>query len=136
MNKYKILIDSNVFFIPFYENFDVIEELKQFLEKNNILYENFYTLRKNIIEIENKIKTSKSEKWRKIYNLVLNYIKSKNILVIDTGKNNERTDRLIVNVALSDKYIVFTQDKQLRKVLKSLKIPVIFYSNKRLHILW
>jgi hypothetical protein len=73
--KYKILIDTNIFFIPFYENFDVINELKDFLMKNNIEYEGFYTLRKNIIEIENKINSSKSEKWKKIYNLSIRIYK-------------------------------------------------------------
>ena len=125
-----------MFFLPFYENFDIINELKNFLEKNNIEYEGFYTLRKNIIEIENKINTSKSEKWRKIYSMVLEYIKKNNINIIDTGKNWEKTDRLIVEVALSDKFIVCTQDRNLRKILKGLKIPVITYSNKSLHIIW
>ncbi len=69
--KYKILIDTNIFFIPFYENFDVISELKDFLMKNNIEYEGFYTLRKNIIEIENKINSAKSEKWKKIYKYLI-----------------------------------------------------------------
>jgi len=39
--KYKILIDTNIFFIPFYENFDVINELKDFLTRNNIEYDGF-----------------------------------------------------------------------------------------------
>ncbi|MGC9133169.1 MAG: PIN domain-containing protein [Nanopusillaceae archaeon] len=134
--KYKILIDSNMFFLPFSENFDIINELKEFLEKNNIEYEGFYTLRKNIIEIENKIKTAKSEKWKRKYNMVLEYIKRNNINIIDTGKNWEKTDRLIVETSLSDKFIVCTQDRNLRKILKGLKIPVIFYSNKELHIIW
>ncbi len=136
MVKYKILIDTNFFFIPFYENFDVIEELKKFLEIKSIEYEGFYTLRKNIIELENKLKTAKSEKWKKIYKLVLEYIKRKNITVIDTGNNNVRTDRLIVNfVTLNNNFIVCTQDRRLRIILKNLNIKVIFYSNKQLHII-
>ncbi|BFI73081.1 hypothetical protein YN1_0680 [Nanoarchaeota archaeon] len=134
--KYKILIDSNMFFLPFYENFDIINELREFLEKNNIQYEGFFTLRKNIIEIENKINTAKSEKWKRTYNMVLEYIKKNNINIIDTGKNWEKTDRLIVETSLSDKFIVCTQDRNLRIILKKLKVPVIFYSNKSLHIIW
>jgi rRNA-processing protein FCF1 len=134
--KYKILIDTNIFFIPFYDNFDIINELKDFLMKNNIEYEGFYTLRKNIIEIENKINSSKSEKWKKIYGLVLEYIKKNNINIIETNENYEKTDRLIIKTALSDKFIVCTLDRNLRIILKKLHIPVIFYSNKKLHIIW
>jgi rRNA-processing protein FCF1 len=134
--KYKILIDTNIFFIPFYENFDIINELKDFLMKNNIEYEGFYTLRKNIIEIESKINSSKSEKWKKIYSLVLEYIKKNNINIIETKENYEKTDRLIIKTALSDKFIVCTLDRNLRIILKKLRIPVIFYSNKKLHIIW
>jgi rRNA-processing protein FCF1 len=134
--KYKILIDTNIFFIPFYENFDIINELKDFLSRNNIEYEGFYTLRKNIIEIESKINSSKSEKWKKIYGLVLEYIKKNNINIIETRENYEKTDRLIIKTALSDKFIVCTLDRNLRIILKKLYIPVIFYSNKKLHIIW
>ncbi|MFZ8856000.1 MAG: PIN domain-containing protein [Candidatus Nanopusillus sp.] len=134
--KYKILIDTNIFFIPFYENFDIINELKDFLMKNNIEYEGFYTLRKNIIEIKSKINSSKSEKWKKIYSLVLEYIKKNNINIIETKENYEKTDRLIIKTALSDKFIVCTLDRNLRIILKKLHIPVIFYSNKKLHIIW
>ena len=134
--KYKILIDTNIFFIPFYENFDIINELKDFLMKNNIEYEGFYTLRKNIIEIKSKINSSKSEKWKKIYSLVLEYIKKNNINIIETKENYEKTDRLIIKTALSDKFIVCTLDRNLRIILKKLRIPVIFYSNKKLHIIW
>jgi|GEM_PF-1480236 len=133
---YKILIDTNFFFIPFYENFDVLEELPKFLENKKILIEGFYTLRKNIWEIENKIKTAKSKKWEKIYTLVMNYIKKHNIKIIDTSVN-EKTDRLIVETVIKDpdKWIVCTQDKNLREILKRLKIKVIYYANKSLHII-
>jgi len=134
--KYKILIDTNIFFIPFYNNFDIINELKDFLSRNNIEYEGFYTLRKNIIEVENKISGSRSKKWKKIYGLVLEYIKKNNINIIETKENYEKTDRLIIKTALSDKFIVCTLDRNLRIILKKLRIPVIFYSNKKLHIIW
>lgn len=133
--KYKILIDSNFFFLPFYENFDIIEELKNFLIKENIEYDNFYTLEKNIWEIENKLKSVKSIKKRKIYEMVLDYVKKSNIAIIPS-KINEKTDRLILNIALNGNWIVCTLDRQLKKIMQSLKIPYISYSNKKLYIKW
>jgi len=132
---YKILIDTNFFFLPFYEKFDIIEELKKFLIEKGIEYEGFYTLKKNIWEIENKLKTAKSESKKKLFKLVLNYINSRGIIVLDSPIN-EKTDRLIVGVAVKDKWIVCTLDKQLRYILKRLKVPCIYYSNKSLHIVW
>ncbi|BBL45636.1 hypothetical protein MJ1_0478 [Nanobdella aerobiophila] len=134
--QYKILIDSNVFFIPFYYNYDIIEELKLFLNRKDINYVGLYTLRKNIIEIEDKLKSTRSEKSKKLYKLVLDYINKNNINIIETNKNNEKTDRLIVNISLSGDFIVCTQDKNLRYILRKLKVPVIFYSNKELHIIY
>lgn len=135
-NYYNILIDTNFFFLPFYENIDIIEEIKKILETNHILNYRLVTLKKNIWEIENLMNKAKSEKWKKIYNLVLNYIRKNNIDVLES-EIEERTDRLIVKFALSNKNtIVCTQDKILRKILRKLDIPVIFYSHKSLHILW
>lgn len=135
-NYYNILIDTNFFFLPFYENIDIIEEIKKILETNHILNYRLVTLKKNIWEIENLMNKAKSEKWKKIYNLVLNYIRRNNIDILES-EIEERTDRLIVKFALSNKNtIVCTQDKILRKILRKLDIPVIFYSHKSLHILW
>jgi len=134
--SYKILIDTNFFFIPFYENYDVLEELPVFLESKGILIEGFYTLKKNLWEVENKLKTARSEKWRKIYNLVMQYIKNYNIKTIETPVN-VNTDRLIVSTVLKnpDNWIVCTQDRNLREILRRLKIRVVYYGGKRLHIL-
>ncbi|MEM1804492.1 MAG: hypothetical protein QXI77_00670 [Nanopusillaceae archaeon] len=133
--KYKILIDTNFFFIPFYENFDILEELKRFLVENNIEFEGFYTLKKNIYEIENKIKISKSVKKKKLYELVMEYINKNNIIILESSIN-EKTDRLLINIALNGNWIVCTLDKQLKSIMKKLKIPYISYSNKKLYIKW
>ncbi|RIB35286.1 MAG: hypothetical protein BXU00_02010 [Candidatus Nanoclepta minutus] len=133
--RYKVLIDTNFFFIPFYERFDIIEELKNFLIERGIEYEGFYTLRKNIWEVENKLKTTKSENKRKLFKLVLDYIKKKDIRILDSSLN-EKTDRLIVSTVLKDKWIVCTLDRQLRYILRRLKIPYIYYANRSLHIRW
>lgn len=133
--RYKILIDTNFFFLPFYENFDVIEELKKFLNENNIEYEGFFTLKKNIYEIKSKIKNCRSLKKRKLYELVIKYIEKSNINVLESSVN-EKTDRLIINFALSGNWIVCTLDRQLKEIMKKLKIPYISYSNKKLYIRW
>ncbi|MEM1634319.1 MAG: hypothetical protein QXR54_02055 [Nanopusillaceae archaeon] len=133
--RYKILIDTNFFFIPFYENFDILEELKRFLIENNIEFEGFYTLKKNIYEIENKIKISKSVKSKKLYELVMEYINKNNIIILESPVN-EKTDRLLINTALNGNWIICTLDKQLKSIMKKLKIPYISYSNKKLYIKW
>lgn len=133
--RYKILIDTNFFFIPFYENFDILEELKRFLIRNNIEFEGFYTLKKNIYEIENKIKISKSVKSKKLYELVMEYINKNNIIILESPVN-EKTDRLLINTALNGNWIICTLDKQLKSIMKKLKIPYISYSNKKLYIKW
>jgi len=133
--SYKILIDTNFFFIPFYENYDVLEELPVFLENKGILVEGFYTLKKNLWEVENKLKTARSEKWRKIYNLVMQYIKRHNIKIIEMPVN-VNTDRLIVSTVIEDpdSWIVCTQDRNLREILRRLKIRVVYYGGRSLHI--
>lgn len=133
--KKKIFLDTNIFFIPIYDKIDVIEELKIFLDKNNIYFENFYTTKKNVWEIENKINTSKSEKNKKLYEMALKYLKSKNVIILDSDIN-ERTDRLIVKLVLKEPkdWIVFTRDKILKNTLKSLRISYITYSNKKFYI--
>lgn len=133
--KYKVLVDTNFFFIPFYENFDSIDELEKRLENLDIVVEGIYTLKKNVWEIENKLNVAKSNKWKKTYKLVLEYIRSKNVKILNSPIN-EKTDRLIVNTVLSSggKWIVATQDKNLQIVLKRLKIPYAYYSKKEIHI--
>ena len=134
--SYKILIDTNFFFLPFYENYDVLQEIPNFLERNQMLAEGYYTLKKNIWEIENKLKTAKSQKWKNIYKLVLEYIRKNNVKIIDTPVN-KNTDHLIVETVIKDPYnwVVCTQDKNLRDILRKLKIKVIYYAEKELHML-
>jgi rRNA-processing protein FCF1 len=134
--SYKVLIDTNFFFLPFYENFDIFEELPKFLERKGFLIEKFYTLRKNIWEVENKLKTAKSEKWRNIYKLVIQYIKKSNVEVIETPVN-KNTDHLIVETVIKEpnSWVVCTQDRNLREVLRRLKIHVVYYAGKELHLI-
>ena len=134
-DKYRVLVDTNFFFIPFYENYDSLLELSKILDSMDISIEGFYTLKKNVWEIENKLRTSKSYKWKKIYRLALDYIKTRNVRVLESPIN-EKTDRLMLNVVLSGNYkwIVATQDKNLRFILKKLKIPYAYYSKKSIKV--
>lgn len=128
---YRILIDTNIFFLPFQENFDSINELKKFLIENNIKFKEFITLRKNIWEIENKLNTAKSEKYKKLYKTVLEYIKRNDIKIIDSPININ-TDRLIIKYCIeNDDILVCTRDSKLIYVLRKLKISYIKYSKHK-----
>lgn len=127
---YRILLDTNIFFLPFEEKFDSINELKNFLLNNDIRYKELITLKKNIWEIENKLNTAKSNKKKILYKMILSYIEKNNITIIESPLNIN-TDRLILKYTIENPDVIpCTRDSKLIFVFKKLKINFIYYKNK------
>ncbi len=132
----KILVDTNIFFIPFTEGVDILEEIKNYVELNlGEPVEGFYTLKKNIWELDHLERTAKSQKKRNLIKLIKKYIEKKGVKILDSDLN-ERTDRLLIQKALEDPktWIVATQDSNLREALKRLDIHFIYFKNKQIFL--
>lgn len=115
-NKVKIILDSN-FLIDIFK-FKI--ELK---EIENILEEGFEIccLYSTIKELENIAKTRKKE--AKHAKIALNFIKDKKIKVFYKGKD---FDKDVLKLAKKEDFYVATNDKKLRKKLKSFGIKTIY----------
>lgn len=122
--KLKIIIDSNALFIPLQFNIDIFTELKKLLNRNFELI--LLSVVKNELET---LAENGSPKIRKdaAYALELgNKCKYFQIKEME----NVPVDDVIVKVASIWDAPVFTNDKQLRKRLRDISIPVIYLRQK------
>lgn len=120
----KIILDSNALFVPLEFKIDIFEELQRLLNRNV----EFILL--SPVKRELEILASKdSPKIRKeaIFALRLSE-KCKYVPV----ENDERlpTDDAIIRVAKNWNSPVFTNDRQLKKRLKDISVPVIYVRQK------
>ena len=119
----KVLLDTN-FILSMAEKPNI-----KFEEEFSRVLNGFYqllTLKRTIDELKLlKSKAKSISKLRK-YMFGLEFI-SKKCKIIDTSNGDRlNVDELIGNVATREKYIVATNDKELRKKLKAKGIPVIY----------
>ena len=119
----KIIFDANAFFVQLQFKLDIFEELKTLLNCN---FEPIVlvSIRK---ELEKLAKNS-TPKIRKsaIYALQL----TERCKVVEVNKQLGSTDEAIVKIAKEWKTPVFTNDKQLRKKLRDINVPVIYVRRK------
>jgi len=120
----KILLDTNFLLIPSQFKVDIFSEIER------IMYEPYkiYILEQTIDELKKIIKEQKG-KHREAANLALKLIKQKDL---NTIKNfsKDSVDDIILDIVDSS-YIVATQDKELKKVLKEKKIKIIALRAKK-----
>ena len=120
----KIILDSNAFFAPIYFKIDVFSELEHLLNRN------FEMILISPIQQELKMLTEKkSEKNSKAAFLALNlaakckYIKVKH-------PEGALIDDIIIRKATDWKAVVFTNDIELKKRLRDIRVPVIYVRQK------
>ena len=120
----KIIVDSNALFVPFQFKIDIFEELKTLLNRNSELI-----LLSPIREELEKIANKGSPKMRKQASSALK-LAEKCTLLIFGEKFALSPDDAIVKMAREWNCLVFTNDKELRKRLRNINVPVIYVRQK------
>lgn len=122
---YQVILDTNFLLLPFELNVDIITELERILEINYeiIIFSEILT------ELENLSDKSSGNLARNIKSAI-NF--SKKIKKIDYFPlKNEKVDDLIIRYAENNPCIVATNDKNLKKRLRSKNVPIIFLRKKK-----
>lgn len=120
----KIIIDSNALFVPLQFKIDIFAEIERLIGKNVTLSllspvkEELQTLNK-----KNSPKISKDAAFALSLAEKCTYIKIKR-------KTKEHTDDVILRIAKQWNAPVFTNDKDLKKRLRDISVPVIYVREK------
>lgn len=120
----KVILDANFFFVPTQFNLDIFEELAKLLNRRfkPILLSSTYN------ELQGLAKSS-SLREQKQAQLAL--IIAEKCQAIPTEKKSDETyDDVVVRVAKAWKSAVATNDRELRKRLQKVGVPVIFLRQK------
>ena len=120
----KIILDSNALFVPLQFKIDVFEELKRLLNMNFEL-----VLLSPVRRELERLAEKGSPKMSKNISYALK-LAEKCKLVEVNEKTAASTDDIIVKTAQEWKSPVFTNDKQLRKRLRDINVPVIYVRQK------
>ncbi|MGO8805046.1 MAG: PIN domain-containing protein [Candidatus Bathyarchaeia archaeon] len=120
----KIILDSNAFFIQLELKIDVFEETKRLLNRNL----DFILLSpvKNELEL---LATKDSLKTRREAAYALKLSEKCRLVAVENSEKMA-TDDVILKVSKAWNAPVFTNDRQLRKRLKDISVPVIYVRQK------
>ncbi len=120
----KVVLDANFFFVPSQFNLDIFEELA------NLLNQRFEPILLSSTQKElQALAESSSPKKRKQAQLALR-LTEKCRAVRAEKRLSETYDDVIVRVAAEWKSPVATNDRELRRRLRTLGVPVIFLRQK------
>jgi rRNA-processing protein FCF1 len=125
----RVILDSNVLFVPLKFKIDIDEKLKELLKTP---FEP--VLLSPIIEEMKKIAQHGSPNERKNAAFALNMAKKYKVVNVETEPETS-TDDVILRIANEWKSPVFTNDKRLRKRLRDINVPVIYVRQKSLLII-
>jgi rRNA-processing protein FCF1 len=121
----KVVLDANFFFVSSQFNVDVFEELA------NLLNRRFEAVLLSSTQKELQgLAESTSPKQRKQAQLALKLAEKCNVVSVEKGLMDTYDD-VIVRVAAEWKSPVATNDRELRKRLRKVGVPVIFLRQKR-----
>jgi len=121
----KVIFDSNFFFIPSQFQLDVFEELA------TLIGQRFDPVLLSPTKRElQKIAESGPPKMRKQATLALKLAEKCRLIQVEKGLE-ETHDDVIVRVAAEWGCPVATNDRELRKRLRNMGVPVIFLRQKR-----
>ncbi len=122
--KIKVILDANFFFVPTQFNLDIFEEITKLLNRKfePILLSSTHKELQGLAE-------SSSLKEQKQAQLAL--MLAEKCRTVQTEKtSNETYDDVIVRVAEELEFPVATNDRELRKRLRKIGVPVIFLRQK------
>jgi rRNA-processing protein FCF1 len=121
----KVVLDANFFFVSSQFNVDVFEELA------NLLNRRFEAVLLSSTQKELQgLAESTSPKQRKQAQLALKLAEKCNVVSVEKGLMDTYDD-VIVRVAAEWKSPVATNDRELRKRLRKVGVPVVFLRQKR-----
>jgi len=119
-----VILDSNTFFDSLQFRIDIFEELKKELQTEYVPI----VLSPIIKEIE-KLAIKGSTKTRKNAAFALSLAEKCTVVNVDP-EPSASVDDVIVKVAKECGYAVFTDDRQLRRRLRDINVPVIYVRQK------
>ena len=120
----KVILDSNALFVPLESKIDIFAEIKCLLNRNL----DFVLLSPVKHELE-LLATKDSPKIRSEALYALKAAEKCKYVVVDNYEKLS-TDDVIVKVAKAWNSPVFTNDRQLRKKLRDISVPVIYVRQK------
>ncbi len=121
----KVILDSNALFVPLQFKIDIFEELKKLL---NMKFE-LILLSPIRRELE-KLAENGSPKMRKNASYALKMAEKCKLVELDEKIAGSSPDDVIFQVAREWKSLVFTNDRELRKRLRNINVPVIYVRQK------
>jgi rRNA-processing protein FCF1 len=122
--RVRVIMDSNAFLVSVQFRIDILEELGRLLNAKPELI-----LLSAVQKELAKLKETGSPKMRK--DIVLTMKLADKCVFFKTGEMaNSSADDVIVDAASRLKTAVFTNDRQLRKRLRDINVPVIYVRQK------
>jgi len=122
--KNKVILDANAFFVPLRFKIDIFEELKRVLDVN------FEPILLSPIRRElEKIAEKGSDKMQKNVAYALKLAEKCKSFEVDE-KTAGSPDDTIVHMAKKWNCPVFTNDRELKKRLRDINVPVIYLRQK------
>jgi rRNA-processing protein FCF1 len=120
----KVILDSSILFVPFQFSVDIFEELARLLNRRfePILLSPTYEELQTIAQ-------SGSTKRKRQAALALKLAQKCSRVNVEKDEK-ESHDDVIVRVASETAYYVATNDRDLRKKLRSINVPVIYLRQK------
>ena len=120
----KVILDSNALFVPLEFKLDIFVEVKRLVNRNV----DFVLLSPVKRELE-LLATKDSPKIRREAVYALKFAEKCKYIAVDEDEKLS-TDDAIVKVAKAWSSPVFTNDRQLRKKLRDISVPVIYVRQK------
>jgi hypothetical protein len=121
----KIILDSNALFVPLQFKIDIFEELKNLL-KTNLEYILLSPVKKELQELAEK----GQPQIRKNATYALELARKCKLVKVNEAYESLAPDDVILRTAREWNCPVFTNDRQLRKKLRDINVPVIYVRQK------
>jgi len=120
----KVILDSNALFVPLESKIDIFTETKRLLNRNLD-----FVLLSPVKQELDLLATKDSPKTRRDALYALKTAEKCKYVVVNNPEKLS-TDDVIVKVAKAWNSPVFTNDRQLRKRLRDISVPVIYVRQK------
>jgi rRNA-processing protein FCF1 len=120
----KVILDSNAFFVPLKLKIDIFEETRRLLNRNL----DFVLLSPVKHELE-LLAAKDSPKIRREAMYALKLAEKCRLVAVENSEKLS-TDDVIVKVAKAWNSPVFTNDRQLRRRLRDISVPVVYVRQK------
>jgi rRNA-processing protein FCF1 len=122
--KLKVILDSNALFVPLQFKIDVFSELERLLNKR------FELILLSAVKRElERLAEKGAPRMRKNACLALRFAERCRLVEVD-AEASVPVDDVVVEAAKDWGATVFTNDKQLRKRLRDISVPVIYVRQK------